>query len=239
MCPPHGEGRLSKCAFAMMPLLKVHMKASSSKELKRVGSRLYSYVVTHDTGFSPNPFFGYCTLACCKPSIRRSAKLGDWIVGLTPKSLGSRVVYFMRIDYILPTFDAYWRDRRFARKKPLLRDDIPTRCGDNIYEPTEDGKYRQHGKVHSSKDIKRDLGGQRILVSETFTYFGSKAVKLPPHLSFLVVGRAHKCRFTAEQKNDFNAFVAGLGTKGNYAPPRKWPTGNDSWLTKSPSSCSH
>ena len=22
---------------------------------------LYSHVVTHDTGFAPNPFFGYCT----------------------------------------------------------------------------------------------------------------------------------------------------------------------------------
>ena len=44
--------------------------------------KLYSYILTHDTGFSPNPFFGYCTLACCKPDIRRVAKVGDWIVGL-------------------------------------------------------------------------------------------------------------------------------------------------------------
>ena len=29
--------------------------------------RLYSYVLRKDTGFAPNPYSGYCTLACCKP----------------------------------------------------------------------------------------------------------------------------------------------------------------------------
>ena len=32
--------------------------------------RVFSYVVVHDTGFSPNPFHGLLTLACCKPLIR-------------------------------------------------------------------------------------------------------------------------------------------------------------------------
>ena len=41
---------------------------------------LYSYVIKHDSGFAANPFCGYCTLADCKPAIRRTAKVGDWIV---------------------------------------------------------------------------------------------------------------------------------------------------------------
>lgn len=44
--------------------------------------RLYVYVVTHDTGFAPNPFHGYCTLATCKPHIRGRAEAGDWVIGL-------------------------------------------------------------------------------------------------------------------------------------------------------------
>ena len=56
--------------------------------------RLFSYVVAHDTGFSPNPFFGYCTLACCKPVIRRSAQAGDWVVGLGRTSLGGSAAEF-------------------------------------------------------------------------------------------------------------------------------------------------
>ena len=41
---------------------------------------LFSYVVRSDGGFAPNPFFGYCTLATCKPRIRKGALVGDWIV---------------------------------------------------------------------------------------------------------------------------------------------------------------
>ncbi len=58
--------------------------------------RLVSYILTSDTGFAPNPFFRYCTLACCKPQIRRSAEPGDWIVGISRKADGNRIVYAMR-----------------------------------------------------------------------------------------------------------------------------------------------
>lgn len=50
---------------------------------------VYSYIVTHDTGFAPNPFHGVLTLACCKPAIRRAAEVGDVIVGLTPRVVGT------------------------------------------------------------------------------------------------------------------------------------------------------
>ena len=32
---------------------------------------VYEYVMTSDSGFAPNPFHGTCTLACCKPRIRK------------------------------------------------------------------------------------------------------------------------------------------------------------------------
>src|SRR5712671_5339411 len=38
---------------------------------KTASMRLYSYVVARDFGFAPNPFFGVCTLATCKPDIRK------------------------------------------------------------------------------------------------------------------------------------------------------------------------
>lgn len=43
--------------------------------------KLYSYVVARDFGFAPNPFHGYCTLATCKPDIRATASVGDWVIG--------------------------------------------------------------------------------------------------------------------------------------------------------------
>src|SRR5882762_6472831 len=51
-------------------------KARSSRSV-----RLYSYVVARDFGFAPNPFYGFCTLATCKPRIRAHACVGDWVLG--------------------------------------------------------------------------------------------------------------------------------------------------------------
>jgi hypothetical protein len=66
-------------------------------------SSLYSYVVRSDSGFAPNPFGEYCTLACCKPQIRKRARVGDWIVGC-----GSKALWFghrkRRPSTYLPTF---------------------------------------------------------------------------------------------------------------------------------------
>ena len=42
---------------------------------------IYSYIVRYDSGFAPNPFYGYCTLANCKPIIRGHAQVNDWVVG--------------------------------------------------------------------------------------------------------------------------------------------------------------
>ena len=30
--------------------------------------KLYSYIVVHDAGLAPNPFYGWCTLAVCTPN---------------------------------------------------------------------------------------------------------------------------------------------------------------------------
>lgn len=101
--------------------------------------KLYSYIVRHDTGFAPNPFYGYCTLACCKPIIRRTAEKGDWVVGLTPKSAGNEIAYFMRVDDVVQSFSDYWSDPRFGVKKPSQTGELRKRCGDNIYEPRARG----------------------------------------------------------------------------------------------------
>src|SRR5580692_7918599 len=109
---------------------------------------LYSYIVVYDTGFSPNPFFGYCTLACCKPEIPRRAQEDDWIVGLTPKAQGNKVVYFMRVDNVID-FNRYWNDSHFLQKRPRYDKDVRLRCGDNIYEPLLNGGFRQLPSMHS------------------------------------------------------------------------------------------
>ena len=79
--------------------------------------RLFSYVVASDSGFAPNPFWGVCTLATCKPAIRRTARVGDWVAGLSPRASGNRLVYAMRVAEVMP-IDSYFADPRFEAKKP-------------------------------------------------------------------------------------------------------------------------
>ncbi len=161
--------------------------------------RIYAYIITHDSGYAPNPFHGWCTLACCKPAIRRTARTGDWVVGITSARRGrpQRLVYAMRVDDVL-TFARYWRDERFAAKKPVWapRDQVSVESvGDNCYEPVGRGLPRQVPCRHSRWDGKpdggsrrRDLGGKHVLVSRRFSYFGTDAHPLPAGIPIPGIG---------------------------------------------------
>jgi hypothetical protein len=195
--------------------------------------KLYSYIVKHDTGFSPNPFHGYCTLACCKPAIRRAAQKGDWVVGLTPKKDGNRIVYLMRVDETPKTYAEYWQDKRFIVKRPRFDAGVFAKCGDNIYEPQGSG-HRQLQSMHSNgvrenpEDKTHDLGGKYVLISETFAYFGSQSIELPPELATLVSGRGHRSSFPDELKEAFLSFTKTIRF-GIHAAPHTWKQGDTSW----------
>jgi len=97
-------------------------------------TKLYSYVVARDFGFAPNPFFNFCTLATCKPEIRRRAQVNDWVVGTGSKARkrGDRLVFAMRVSEAM-TFNQYWADARFKSKRPYLLGSKKVAFGDNIY----------------------------------------------------------------------------------------------------------
>jgi len=199
--------------------------------------KLYSYIVVHDTGFAPNPFWRFCTLATCKPVIRRTASKGDWIVGLSPKADGNRIIYAMRIDEILP-YDQYFKDPRFRNKKPEYgTDKVVNKCGDNIYELLSSGGFRQLPSQHSRgvcdnpRSKEHDLSGENCLISNHFYYFGQKRIDLPDALSIMITGRAYKNRFSDEIKTAFMAFIKNQ-KPGIHAPPTKWPPDDDSWLIR-------
>ena len=41
--------------------------------------KYFAYILKLDSGFAPNPFYKFCTLATCKPETRKQAEVGDWI----------------------------------------------------------------------------------------------------------------------------------------------------------------
>lgn len=148
-------------------------------------TRIYRYIVAYDGGTAPNPFDGYCTLAICKPAIRRTARVGDWVVGFRSQHRGE-VLYAMQVAESIP-FDAFWNDPRFRNRRPgnAL---VPT---DNIYRPVTDGPVGEvllewvENKTHDRDASKRDLGGRRVLVAKRFWYFGSESKSIDPELFHL------------------------------------------------------
>jgi hypothetical protein len=193
--------------------------------------RIYSYIVTHDNGFAPNPFWGFCSLACCKPKIRKSvgvlkkttAYKSIWIVGLSPKrgNNGNKIIYMMEVTAIM-SFEEYWRSH--PEKRPVFsKSNQKQRRGDNIYEPdaSSPSGFRQLRSAHSlnpkddlqwaqnPESIEHDLGGEYVLLSNKYIYFGSSPIALPSELRELVVGRAHKCHFAKEVLESFSHFLEG------------------------------
>jgi hypothetical protein len=195
--------------------------------------KVYSYIVTHDSGFSPNPFHGVCTLACCKPVIRRVARPGDLIVGLSTR--GERVVYAMQVRRVLD-FGAYWNDPLYSCKRADMTSPLALlRRGDNIYEPCGIGEFRQLPSRHANPDGTEDLGskatdlsGLYVIVAERYTYFGEDGPPLPPQFAFLRAGRGHRCRFTEEEVAQVSAWFEEL-PPGVLGRPARWPSSDDSW----------
>lgn len=156
-------------------------------------SRIHSYVVRYDSGFAPNPFYGFCTLATCKPDIRRSAAIGDWVVGSGSAAAnvqrGGRLVYAMQITEVMG-FDDYDRDARFRSKRPYRTGSRKQSCGDNIYFRAPAGEdWMQRDSFHSSPDgsihrehVEIDTAVDRVLVSDDFVYFGGEGPAIPPEL---------------------------------------------------------
>jgi hypothetical protein len=151
-------------------------------------SYLYTYAITRDFGFAPNPFHGFCTLATCKPRIRKAANVNDWIMGVGGSSLGSRkgqCIFLMKVSEKLG-FQNYWDDLRFSLKKPLRNGSLVQMVGDNLYHRDVDKNWVQEDSHHSNPDgspnfinLTRDTGcTDQVLISNCFFYFGSQSVQV-------------------------------------------------------------
>lgn len=146
------------------------------------------FVVARDFGFAPNPFHGVCTLATCKPVIRRVASLGDWILGVGGARLKAtgRLVFAMEVTEAV-TFDQYWDDPRYRSKRPVRHGTRKMLVGDNIYhrDPST-GLWIQEDSHHSNADgtqnnsnLSHDTSTDRVLIGHRFFYFGKKAPEVP------------------------------------------------------------
>ena len=207
--------------------------------------RLFSYKLTHDTGFAPNPFWGFLTVATCKPGFRRTKCPGDWIAGFTSGQLcGDKVgeeqlIYLMKLNERIAIAN-YFHDPRFQRKIP----DISAQkeiylAGDNIYKPlcphpTNVNDFEQLPNPHHGENTKEhDILGDNVLIGTEFIYFGRNALSIPPHLRPDVPkGQSGYGAETCDTKRtqDFIKFVMQKTSAGRIqGVPHGWPEGDESW----------
>jgi hypothetical protein len=187
-------------------------------------TKLCSHIIKNDTGLAPNPFHRYCTSALCTPShVRAKLKGGDWLIGISPKSDGNRLVYAMRISQVLK-MEEYFKDARFTAKKPKQHGTPIERCGDNFYHQRE-GKWRRlPSPFHNGpRDFDNDKG-RPVFVSDHFYYFGDQRVSVPDDLKEVTqVGRGISYKdYLADQ---FVTWLEATHKPGRLGKPRDMPRG--------------
>ena len=190
--------------------------------------------MARDFGFAPNPFFRFCTLATCKPKIRKHAQVEDWIVGTGSAKNTKRgyLVFAMCVTEIM-SFNGYWNDPRFQKKKPNLCGSLKQAFGDNIYLYSNNF-WRQENSHHSYEDgspnvtnIDHDTQTDRLLISDDYVYFGGSGPIIPTHFRNyrgydICAVRGHKNNYPEKLINDFVVWIRSLGVKGYISSPIDW-----------------
>lgn len=197
---------------------------------------LWSYKISRDFGFAPNPFFGHCTLATCKPRIRNNADVGELVIGCGSITLGlpERMIFAMKVTEKL-SYDEYWSDMRFEKKRPGFHSSKARGYGDNIYHKNQNNEWIQEDShhsydngVHNEINSERDLHSHQVLISDNFVYWGKDAPDVPAQFrTFLGDDLYPNARdFRNGYEPAFEAAVIewfdGLAQKGRVGLPYCW-----------------
>lgn len=170
--------------------------------------KTYLYKLTSDRGGAPcapppraeeHPLL---TLSICKPAIRRTAQVGDRVIGVTSRALEESegypllaVIYAAKITGALDPREYYAAGSAFTHRP------------DCIYEFHQaNGQLVHSGRTPLHADpayAARDVGkypfyrNARTLLSEDFRYFGSEAAVIPARFTGLLhvveaLGQGHR-----------------------------------------------
>ncbi|WP_417831149.1 hypothetical protein [Terasakiella sp.] len=193
--------------------------------------RLFSYKLTHDSGFAPNPFFGVLTLATCKPGIRQTKKVGDWIAGFSSVALSNSakqcgiaihpkaLIYLAQVSEVMP-LDEYYCDQRFKEKIPPKQyNENQIQCaGDNIYKLTavdSDGQriYEQVSQLHHDQGhYKDDIGGRNVLIFSEYYYLGRSGMEVPDSIELSRPIGPTQFGYKSTNFNQVTEFIAWVKT---------------------------
>ena len=200
--------------------------------------KIYSYVLRIDDGAAPNPFGGLCTLTICKPVIRRTAQIGDWIIGTGSKNvkfgsgggdvsdLSNCIVYAMKITDIksLSEYDVFCNNNLTDKIPNWHASDWKKRVGDCIYDFKSITKSNQPAirkSVHDEGNRKRDLSGKNALISNHFYYSGAEAKSIPWELKEVIKkSQGHKKIENVKLIKAFEQWIEQFVRNKIYADPQ-------------------
>jgi hypothetical protein len=201
---------------------------------RRIMSMLFSYCIPYDNGAAPNPFWGLCTLAICKPAIRRVAEIGDWVVGTGSKKslvgdVSGKVVYAMLVTQkkTMEEYDQFTRSELPNKIPKMDHTDSRRWHGDSIYDFSTPIPSL-HPSVHNERHRSTDLIGRFVLLSNHFFYFGDQPVTLPRELRDIAQQqRGYRSHLNAPYVDAFVRWIESLGY------PCAVPIGNPQWWSLS------
>jgi hypothetical protein len=143
-------------------------------------------------------------------------------------------VYFMRVEEIT-TYDIYWADPRFERKRPFLRGSKMRAFGDNIYHRDPgSAAWHQANSLHSQRDgtpnpvnVEHDTKSEKVLIATDFAYWGGHGPQIPARFRAfngidVCAMRGHRNRFPNDLRDQFIDWLRSLNARGYVAPPLDW-----------------
>jgi len=195
--------------------------------------RIYSYVLRFDDGAAPNPFWGTCTLTICKPAIRRTSRIGDWVIGTGSKNsklkdgkiydLSDSLVYAMKITnkLTLAEYDEFCSKNLNQKIPSWFNKDWRKRMGDCIYDFANVDEPNLRKGVHNQSNAERDLSGKYALLSDEFYYFGEVPRIIPQNLKRIIKKNQGHLRIEdAQILSDFEKWISQFKKNKIYAEPQ-------------------
>lgn len=148
-------------------------------------TRIYRYILETDGGMAPCAQNGLISLGTCKPAIRRTAKIGDWVAGFMPGTMRrGQLVWAGKVSEKL-THDEY--RKRFSGRR------------DAVYGLARNGKYRSDlpGYHCDPTQQERDSANPVLLFDQTHSrYVGCEPEAMPDDLMHLAAaGIGHRVNF--------------------------------------------
>lgn len=176
-------------------------------------TRIFRYILAHDSGMAPCIDNDLITLATCKPQVRRSARKGDWVLGFMPGGSARRgqLVWAGIVDrkFMPDEYGRTWGGR-----------------SDAIYRKRKNGQWRSLFPAYHEdpRDREKDISSPVLLFDPSLSwYFGSTPAALLRDLEHLAPsGRGH--RVNGVKDGDASAlekWLRLLGNPGVHGKPRE------------------